>query len=94
MKMNESTKKQLTRRIKSANGHLKGIEGMITEDAYCIDIIRQVQAVQAALDKINSMILENHLQTCVTAAIQGDDPTERKQMLSEITAVFDTTQKL
>lgn len=92
--MDEQLRRQITRRLASAAGHLKGIERMVEEDAYCIDVIRQVQAVQAALARVNSLILDNHLRTCVTTAIRGDDPQEREQMLNEITTVFETTARL
>ena len=92
--MDTSTKKSITRRIATASGHLKGIERMVNEDVYCIDIIKQIQAVQSALNKVNTLILDNHLQTCVTTAIQGDDVEERKQLLSEISAVFEAKSKL
>lgn len=92
--MDTSTRKKITRRIASAAGHLKGIERMVEEDNHCIDVIRQIQAVKAALDKVNTLILDNHLQTCVTEAIRGDDPAEREEMLKELTAVFETQAKI
>lgn len=92
--MDTKMEKTLKRRIASAAGHLKGIERMVDEDVYCIDIIQQVQAVQAALNKINTILLDNHLKTCVTTAIQGDDPEQREQMLSELSAVFTAKSKL
>ncbi|MBP7999154.1 MAG: metal-sensitive transcriptional regulator [Chloroflexi bacterium] len=92
--MDDSHKKVVVRRISSAAGHLKGIERMVEEDTYCIDIIRQIQAVQAALGKVSALILDNHLHTCVTTAIQGDDPVERERMLQEVTSVFEMTSKL
>ena len=91
--MDESTRKAITRRLASASGHLKGIERMVEEDTYCIDVIKQIQAVQAALNKVSTMMLDNHLRTCVTTAIQGDDPTERERMLEEVTSVFEVTSK-
>ena len=91
--MDESTRKAITRRLASAAGHLKGIERMVEEDTYCIDVIKQIQAVQAALNKINTLILDSHLHTCVTTAIQGDDPNERERMLQEVTSVFAMTSK-
>lgn len=94
MIMDETTQKQVKRRLASAAGHLRGIERMVEEDSYCIDVIRQVQAVQAALDKVSGLMLENHLHTCVTTAIRGDDPDEREKMLGELTAVFETKAKL
>jgi DNA-binding FrmR family transcriptional regulator len=71
--MNETTKKAVAQRLASAAGHIKGIERMVNEDTYCIDVIKQIQAVQAALNKVGTMILDNHLRTCITTAIQGDD---------------------
>lgn len=91
--MDELTKKRIAQRLASAAGHLKGIERMVNEDVYCIDVIQQIQAVQAALNKVNSLILDNHLRTCVTTAIQGDDPAERERMLQEITNVFEVSGK-
>lgn len=78
----------------SAAGHIKGIERMVEQDVYCIDVIQQVQAVQAALNKISTLILDEHLRSCVTTAIQGDDPGERERVLQEITSVFSVSSKL
>ena len=92
--MDETTKKQVKRRIASASGHLKGIERMVEEDTYCIDVIRQIQAVQAALNKVSSLILDQHLQGCVANAVRGDDAAEREQMLTEITTLFEAKAKI
>jgi DNA-binding FrmR family transcriptional regulator len=86
--MNAATQEDAIRRVASAAGHLRGIERMLADDAYCIDVIQQIQAVQAALNKVSTMLLDNHLRTCVTTAIRGDDAEERERMLQEITSVF------
>lgn len=91
--MDEKTKKQITRRLASVAGHVKGIERMVDEDTYCIDVIKQIQAVQSALNKVSTLMLDNHLRTCVTTAIQGDDPGEREHMLQEVVNVFEVTGK-
>ncbi len=91
--LDDVTRKAVTQRLASAAGHIKGVERMVEQDAYCIDVIKQVQAVQAALNKVNTIILDNHLRTCVTTAIQGDDATEREAVLEEITSVFTMTSK-
>lgn len=90
--MNDETRQTIGRRLAIASGHLKGIERMVADDSYCIDVIRQIQAVQAALSKVSTLLLENHLRTCVTTAIQGDDLQERERMLVEVTSVFGMTQ--
>jgi len=92
--MTEDHKREILNRLKSAEGHVRGIERMVDEDAYCIDVINQILAVQRALDKVNSMILEHHLQTCVTTAIRGDNPAERERVIAEIMDVFETTGKM
>ncbi len=81
------------RRLKSIEGHVRGIERMVEEDAYCIDIIRQVQAVQAALGKVNNLILDNHLNSCLITAVRGDDPEGRERVLKEISEVFAASKK-
>jgi DNA-binding FrmR family transcriptional regulator len=82
------------KRLKNAEGHLRGIQRMLEEDAYCIDVIHQIQAVQAALNKISAMILEEHLNSCVITAIRGEDASERERVLKEITGVFDAANKV
>lgn len=81
-------------RLKTAEGHLRGIQRMLEEGAYCIDVIRQIQAVQAALNKVSAMVLDNHLNSCVITAIRGEDPGERERVLQEIAEVFDAATKV
>jgi DNA-binding FrmR family transcriptional regulator len=85
---------QTIKRLKTIEGHLGGIIRMVDDDAYCIDVIRQIQAVQSALNKVSTGILENHLNSCVTTAIKGDNPKERERVLKEITDVFETATKV
>ena len=82
------------KRLKIIEGHLRGVIRMAEEDAYCIDIIRQIQAVQSALNKVSTGILEDHLNSCVITAIQGDDLSERERVLKEITDVFATATQI
>lgn len=67
---------------------------MVEDGVYCIDIIRQIQAVQSALNKVSGMILENHLNSCLITAVRGEDPEERERVLKEITEVFDAATKV
>jgi DNA-binding FrmR family transcriptional regulator len=91
--MDDITQKAVRQRLASAHGHLNGILRMVEEDAYCIDVIRQVQAVQAALSKVNALILDAHLRNCVTSAVRGDDPNERERVLEEVASVFAVTNR-
>jgi DNA-binding FrmR family transcriptional regulator len=92
--METNTKKAVGQRLASAAGHLKGIQRMVDEDAYCIDTIQQIQAVQAALHKVSTMLLDEHLHTCVSEAVAGENPASRERMLREVTSVFAVTSKL
>jgi DNA-binding FrmR family transcriptional regulator len=82
------------RRLKNIEGHVRGVIRMVEEDSYCIDVIRQIQAVDAALNKVSSKILEDHLNSCVITAIQGNDKKERERVLKEITEVFEMSTKV
>lgn len=81
-------------RLKTIEGHLKGITRMVEEDAYCIDVIRQIQAVQGALNKVSAQILEEHLNSCVITAVRGDSEAERERVLKEIREVFEMSNKV
>lgn len=82
------------RRLKIAEGHLRGIQKMLEEDAYCIDVIRQIQAVQSSLNKVSTLLLEQHLNSCVITAVQGEDPQERERVLKEISDVFEAATRV
>jgi CsoR family transcriptional regulator, copper-sensing transcriptional repressor len=82
------------KRLKTIEGHMKAVVRMADEDAYCIDLIRQIQAVEAALNKVSAVILEDHLNSCVITAIRGDSEGERERVLKEITEVFEMSNKV
>ena len=92
--MSAEHKQAIINRLRSIEGHVRGVQRMVDEDAYCMDIINQSLAVQRALEKVNSLILERHLQTCVTTAIRGDNPAERERVITEIMSIFDTTGRI
>jgi len=83
--MNEDVLK----RLKNINGHIKGIETMVENEAYCIDVIRQIHAVQSALEKVSGIILDEHLHSCLLTAVRGENPDERERVLNEIVDVFE-----
>ncbi len=75
--LDESRKRDLVNRLRSVEGHIRGIERMVEQDAYCMDILKQVKAVQQALERVSAMTLENHLNTCVATAIRSDSEPEK-----------------
>lgn len=86
--MTKNLKKQILNRMSYLTGHLQGVKKMIEKDEYCINIIRQNQAVIEALKKVDQMVLKNHLNTCVTEAIKGKDVRERRKKIKELLEVF------
>ncbi|MER3457474.1 MAG: transcriptional regulator [Chloroflexota bacterium] len=92
--MEARAKTEAINRLRSIAGHVRGIERMLEEDTYCIDVMKQVLAVQAALGRLNEFILENHLNTCVIDAIKSGDPQARERVLDEIADVFHMTRKV
>jgi DNA-binding FrmR family transcriptional regulator len=79
----------VVRRLKNVEGHVRGIEQMVENGTYCIDVIRQIQAVQAALDKVSKLILDSHLHSCVITAVRGENPDDREKVLAEIVDIFE-----
>lgn len=85
-------KKEILNRMNYLSGHLEGIKKMLRNDKYCIDIIKQNEAVIAAIKKTNQIILENHLNTCVTQAIKGRNKREQKKKIKELLEIFKNTE--
>jgi len=63
---------QIQRRMKKIEGQAKGIQRMLAEDRYCIDIVQQLSALAAAADEVSLLILQDHIEGCVTSAIRDD----------------------
>lgn len=83
-------KEKLIRRLKIIEGQVRGLQEMLTNDAYCIDVITQTSAVKQALSNIEDALMESHLGTCVVHQMkQGKD----KQAIEEILKVYQLKRK-
>ena len=71
-KRNENLKKYLKTRLKTIEGQVRGVSGMIDTDRYCNDILIQISAINKSLKSLGEEILKNHLETCVTRDIKND----------------------
>jgi len=80
-----TVRSQASRRLSYVAGHVAGIKKMIEADRYCIDVLKQSHAVRKALEKMESMILESHLRTCVVQGISGKDGT---QVIDELLVLY------
>ncbi|NNJ09009.1 metal-sensitive transcriptional regulator [Chloroflexales bacterium ZM16-3] len=82
-------KQQLINRLKTIEGHVRGVQRMVDADTYCIDLLKQTRAIQQALAKLDSLILAEHLRGCVTTAIRSDEVNERERVVNELLQVFE-----
>jgi DNA-binding FrmR family transcriptional regulator len=76
-----ATKDQLLGRLRRIEGQIRGIEGMVDEERYCIDVLTQISAVQAALDKVALGLLDDHAHHCVIGAAGADARAEKTEEL-------------
>ena len=86
--MNDATKRSVSKRLKRIEGQVRGIARMVEEDRYCIDLLTQLQAVRAALHKVEEEILKDHVQHCVAHAFASGDPVEQRHKVDELVAVL------
>ena len=88
------TKASLLARLRTIEGHVRGILRMVEGDAYCPEVLAQAQAVQRAIDRFTLELLEHHLETCFVSAVRSDSEQGRMQALREILDIFQTSAKL
>lgn len=81
----KNTHERITHRLKIARGHLDKVIKMMDDDAYCIDVMHQMQAVESGLKETGNLLLENHLKACVAGAIRKGKADES---IEEIMQVF------
>ena len=91
--MSDDRSLDIVRRLKSVEGHVRGIERMVEDGAYCVDVVNQIVAVQRALKKVSGLVLDRHLHTCVTKAVRGTDHEAKERVLGELLQVFEATGK-
>lgn len=82
--MEADRKPDVLKRLNYIEGHVAGIRKMVEEDKYCIDILRQTHAVRKALEKLEAIIVEGHLRTCVPEGIKGNREEEVIQELVQL----------
>jgi len=86
--MQPETKAAVSKRLRRVAGQVGGIEKMIAEDRYCIDVVTQLSAVRAALRRIEEEVLQDHVGHCVEQAIRSGDRDEQRKKIAELMDVF------
>ena len=87
--MKDDTRKDVLARLRSIQGHLRGVEKMVQDDKYCVDVLRQTMAVERALQRVDELILEGHLETCVADSFREG---RSKATVGELLDIFRTSR--
>jgi len=91
--MKTETKEAAQKRLARIEGQVRGVSKMIAEDRYCIDVVRQLQAIKAALSGLEKIVLDDHLETCVEDALTSNDVGARREKVEELVAVLGGRKK-
>lgn len=86
--MRDPVKQSATARLRRIEGQVRGIARMVAEDRYCIDVLNQVEAVKAALKKLQDEILRDHIEHCVEHAIASGDRKDQRRKVEELVQVL------
>ncbi len=86
--MDDSHRQQALQRLKRIEGQVRGIQKMVEQDRYCVDILTQTSAVAAALHGVEDLVMENHLNTCVAEAMKSNDPVQKGDKVKEVMTVI------
>jgi DNA-binding FrmR family transcriptional regulator len=86
--LNEETKAKVRGRLRRIEGQVQGLQRMIDHDAYCVDVLLQISAVQGALEQVQKLLLGRHIESCVSDALRSGSKSERQQKVDELLDVF------
>ena len=91
--MNRENKPKLLNRLSRLEGQVRGVARMVEEERYCIDVLTQIQAVRAALARVETEMLKDHLGHCIEAAITGGDADEQRRKAGELIELLERSAK-
>lgn len=86
--INAESKRTALGRLRRIEGQVQGLQRMLGDDAYCVDILLQVSAVQGALEQVRKLLLGRHIESCVADAMRTGSRTERQKKIDELLDVF------
>jgi DNA-binding FrmR family transcriptional regulator len=86
--LNDEAKAKTRARLRRIEGQVQGLQRMLDNDAYCVDILLQISAVQGALEQVQKLLLGRHIESCVTDALRSGSKSERQQKVEELLEVF------
>jgi CsoR family transcriptional regulator, copper-sensing transcriptional repressor len=86
--IHEETKAKVLGRLRRIEGQVQGLQRMVDNEAYCVDILMQIAAVQGALQQVEKLLLGRHVESCVADAMRSGSRSERQQKIDELLEVF------
>jgi DNA-binding FrmR family transcriptional regulator len=86
--MHDTTKKSVITRLKRIEGQVGGLQRMVDDDRYCVDLLTQIDAVRAALHKVEEQVLRDHVSHCVAGAFTSGDVMEQRHKVEELIATI------
>ena len=86
--MDEQSRGEAAVRLSRVAGQVAGLQRMVAEDRYCVDVLLQVAAVRAALAEVGKVVLANHVETCLTEALRSGSKAERRVKVDELMEIF------
>jgi DNA-binding FrmR family transcriptional regulator len=86
--MDEETKGKTLGRLRRIEGQVQGIQRMVEEEKYCVDILLQLMAVQGAVEQVQKLVLAQHIESCVSDAIRSGNARDRQKKVDELLEVF------
>lgn len=91
--MRARDKEEVRARLKRVAGQIQGLERMVQEERYCIDLLTQLSAVRGALHEVALILLRGHLETCVTEVMKSGEPEERERTIDEILSALGRVER-
>lgn len=89
----KNDKDALMKRLKRIEGQVKGIQKMVDEERYCVDILIQISAIRSAINKVGTIILENHIKGCVSESLKNGDVEGTENMIDELMSTINKFTK-
>ncbi len=86
--MDADTKRQAIARLRKIEGQVQGVQRMLEEGKYCVDILLQISAIQGALEQVSKILMSRHIESCVVESLKAGSERERARKIEELIQVF------
>lgn len=89
----KNNKQDIIKRLNRIEGQVKGIQKMVEDERYCVDVLIQISAIKSAINKVGNIILENHIKGCVSNSIKNGDSAQLEEVISELMSTINKFTK-